>query len=164
MDETTYEIAEKHLEGILGVSRDVIKEQREYLEAGAHWTHASWHVMYSMAGLRALLERLDILLPEKEAARAGGLTLQKIADQAALGGEEKEARMFETIHLTVKNKRLVMARTLGPRKQGTHVDGIVRVTCKTSENFVPGMKMLAIHKEADVWELCGRTPRQRGRW
>lgn len=146
--------AENQLDGILGISRDVIRDARESLDKD-DWCYASAKVLYTEKGVRDLLMVLGVQLPEKKPREKGGLTMAVVLDLSAQPDpEETGVRVFEVSEKT-RNQHVLVC---------TDGHEVVRVWVRDHTNFLPGMKLCAVHRADDLWDLHGRLPRARGVW
>jgi hypothetical protein len=120
----------------------VRQKRAELLTEGADWFLQEGIVMLTPEGankLRAVFGLLDAPPPEKDAGAPADVTEEVICCKTNL-----------------PNPRIILAR----KKD----DQVVRVRVKDSAHFTLGMTITATHIQEDLYEYCGRLPRQKGRW
>lgn len=151
---------EQRLVTAIGTHRDVIRELRAALVEGEDWEMQANEVTYSEEGVRKVLGKLRVRLPEKRTRVPGGMTMCALL--AACVSDAELLHGAETATLTVtgltRNKHLLLAEAAAGKT------GPLRVRVQSAEKFVVGMEVKCRHVHDDLWELVGHCPRFRGRW
>jgi hypothetical protein len=144
----------------LGVSRDRLRDVRAGLVEGTHWRKAGRAVVWTPEGFAAA--RVAVLEAVGVEVGAG-----VEADDGTNGTEGTDGAYIEIGMLRVVRRVINPHIVLASRMEDV-VDGRAavpqRVRVRSSENFIPGMVLRARRVDGDLWELCGRCPRWRGRW
>lgn len=144
---------------VLGVHRDRLRGIRSGLVEGTHWQKRGRAIVWLSEGqaearrrvLEAVGGEMASEIPRVEAV------LEPAGEKMRTVGRLKVVRR-------VLNPRIVMASPLGDLMGDGRGAAIVRVRVRSSANFVVGMVLQAQQVKGDLWELCGRCPRWRGRW
>jgi hypothetical protein len=146
-----FEVFEMTVAANCGLSRDAIAELRkEHLTQGVHWDYVRKRVMYSAAGAARLRAAVD-LPPDEE------------KDAPPNTAEQPQAITLVVWRTFPKgNTRVVEA--YAPGKDPLDRSNIVRVVVRSSEHYVPGMHVPAIHEWDDVYRCARPDPRWRGTW
>jgi hypothetical protein len=140
-------IAEEDLARRLGVSREAVAAVRRGLPPET-WGQAGGRIVLGKEAEEAVVAALVPGDASIEALRA-----VQVPSAAKEGREDAE---LQVVRLT-RNVHVVMARAPGAAD-------LLRLKVARADNFRPGMKVMARHVQADLWEYAGRGPRSPGRW
>jgi hypothetical protein len=139
----------KALAEMLGVSRGALRDAREELEG--EWGMVGSSVCLTEKGVRGALERLGIVLPEKEGG-PGAVTMELVLGRARVPESQRDLMMRMkgkfwpgVVKGLTGNARMVMGVLEG---QG----GEVRVLVRDSSRCRPGDLMVLRQVAGDMWE------------
>lgn len=156
-------VPEEELANRVGADRSLMRAWRKSLDEGRDWRTENRRIMFTPEGAKKIVERAAReLAQDAPQATGGGLGMAGGEDgpplQALLDQPRPERAQMVVISKPM-NTKIVLCKKIvaaGPVLE--------RVRVQASANFLPGMKLTALHEQGTVWTLVGRCPRWRGRW
>lgn len=156
-------VAETSLCGILGVSRNRLRDLRQKnLQYGADWNLVKKRVVYHGRGVEKI--RVILLLPPEKTAPPGS----SAHPEAVPSLPEPETLLV--LKPTLANKRMILAYR--PGTDPSLLQNQIRVRVKDSKNFIRFVNGKPMELKArrivgaapDFYELATPCPKGRGRW
>lgn len=152
-------VPESRLSGRFGIPRSLIRRARKEFTRGIDWQVKSNRVLWHVRCLKKLAERVSQLAQEARPIDGEGSdslkTVRPVSEaySAPLLSEPEE--VSAVVVSRPLNRRIVVAM-LGVE--------IVRIRVRDNSHFMKGMECQVRRVEGDIYELCGRAPRYRGKW
>jgi hypothetical protein len=152
-------VAENRLPVRFGLPRSLIRKARKEFARDIDWKIVSNRVVWDSRCLQKLAERVSQLAQEARPVAGKGpdslKTVRPVSEaySAPLLSEPEE--VSAVVVSRPLNRRIVVAM-LGVE--------IVRIRVRDNSHFMKGMECQVRRVEGDIYELCGRAPRYRGKW
>lgn len=168
-----FEVRETKLCAELGVSKDVLRERRQYfLAQGVHWDYVDKRVLLSRIGAQILRGTMDAVVPpsgggtnKNGAAADSGATAARPV-KALLNEKNPPPVVFKgelvVWGVPARNPKLIVAYIPGSDPENPL--NLVTVHVRENTHFLRGMKLKAAQVGETHFDLVGPCPRWRGRW
>lgn len=163
-------VPEARLGAVLGLTRETMRRLRnEHLREGQDFTLDGNRVLYTEEAAGRVAELVKV----------GGRQLKQLLEdvpapkkapphhEATITGDTVTLRVWKTYATKREEGKLVYGKVLHahfPDADPTEAANLVRVRVRSSEHYVRGMEIPAVHLVEDLYQCARPDPRWRGAW